>query len=183
MPKKTRLTPFSLNYFFFFFPLLLVTPETLPNHLFRQTNDQKWSRKLPKRTKKIFLFYNLFHIFPLLSRKKTKPLFYNLFHIFPLLAKPLTFSALCVTGNWKTSRENVPWKIFLFPFFFFFFFTFLHPTASRNRKNYHLPFFRNSDLKCPKMPLSALKFHILQITFFPRDSADTYTFPNTLRFS
>ena len=28
-------------------------------------------------------------------------------------------------------------------------------------------FFQNSDLKCPKMPLSALKFHFLQITFFP----------------
>ena len=58
-------------------------------------------------------------------------------------------------------------KNFSFFFFYFFFFTFLHPTAPRNRKNYHLPFFRNSDLKCPKMPLSALKFHILQITFFP----------------
>ena len=50
--------------------------------------------------------------------------------------------------------------------FFFFFFPFFHPTTPRNRKNYHLPFFRNSDLKCPKMPLTALKFHILQITFF-----------------
>ena len=51
--------------------------------------------------------------------------------------------------------------------FLFFFLIFLHPTAPRNRKNYHLPFFRISDFKCNKMPLSALKFHFLQITFFP----------------
>ena len=53
--------------------------------------------------------------------------------------------------------------------FFFFFFTFLHPTAPRNRENYHLPFFfRNSDLKCPKMPISALKFHFFyKLPFFP----------------
>ena len=51
--------------------------------------------------------------------------------------------------------------------FSFFFLTFFHPTAHRNPKK--LPFtffFRNCDLKCPKMPLSALKFHFLQITFF-----------------
>ena len=33
------------------------------------------------------------------------------------------------------------------------------------------------------MPLSALKFHFLQITFFCRDYADTYTYSHTLRFS
>ena len=33
------------------------------------------------------------------------------------------------------------------------------------------------------MKLSALKFHFLQITFFRRDYADTYTYPDTLRFS
>ena len=34
------------------------------------------------------------------------------------------------------------------------------------------------------MPISALKFHFLQITFFfRRDYADTYTYPHTLRFS
>ena len=130
--------------------LLLLTPETLPNHLFRQTNDQKSSKKLPKRTKINFLFFKIFHIFLLSLRKKTKP---------------LTFFTLFITGNRKTARENVPYKIFFSCSFFFL--LFLHPTAPRKRKNYHLPFFRNSDLKCPKMPLRALKFHILQITFFP----------------
>ena len=96
-------------------------------------------KKSPKKDKSKFsFFYKLFHIFLLPLRKKTKT---------------PTFSTLFVTGNRKTSRENVPLKIFLF--FFFFVFTFLRPTAPRNRKNYHLPFFRNSDLKCPKMPLSA----------------------------
>ena len=33
------------------------------------------------------------------------------------------------------------------------------------------------------MPLSALKFHFLQITFFRLDYADTYTYPHTYRFS
>ena len=62
--------------------------------------------------------------------------------------------------------------------------TFFHPTAHRNQKNYHLPFFRNSDLKCPKMPLSALKFSFFtNYLFFRRDYADTYTYPHTLRFS
>ena len=91
--EKTRLTPFSLITFFFS-QLLLVTPETLPNDLFRQTNDQKMVKKAPKKDKNKFsVFYNLFYIFPLPLRKKTKP---------------LTFSALCVTRNRKTSRKNVP---------------------------------------------------------------------------
>ena len=83
-------------------------------------------KKLPKREKKNFLFfYKLFDIFLLLLRKKSKP---------------LTFSALFVTGNRKTARENVPLQIFLF----------LHPTAPRNGKNYHLPFFSKLRLKVPK---------------------------------
>ena len=53
-------------------------------------NGQKTSRK---EEKNVFLFYNFFHIFPLPLRKKTKP---------------LTFSALFITGNRKTARENVP---------------------------------------------------------------------------
>ena len=108
-------------------------------------NGQKTSRK----EEKIFsFFYNFFHIFPLPLRKKTKP---------------LTFFPLFITGFRKTARENVVLKKF-----FFFYMTFLDPTAPRNRKNYHLPFFfRNSDLKCPNIPLSALKFHFLQITFVP----------------
>ena len=93
MPKNVPNT-FYLKLLFFPSLLLLLIPETLPNHLFRETNDQKRSKKLPKRTKIYFLFFfKLFHIFLLRLRKKTKP---------------LSFSALFVTGNKKTSRENVP---------------------------------------------------------------------------
>ena len=106
-------------------------------------------KKAPKKDKKKFSFFlHLFHIFPRQLRKKTKP---------------LTFSALLSPEIEKPQRKTSRTKFF----FYSFFLTFLHPTAPRNRKNYHLPFFRNSDLKCSKMPLSALKFHILQITFFP----------------
>ena len=120
MSKKRALHLFHKNAFLSSL-LLLLTPETLPNHLFRQTSDQKWSKNLPKGGKKFFpFFYNFFHIFPLPLRKKTKP---------------LTFFALFITGNRKTARENVLLKKI------FFFFTFFHPTTPRNRKNYHLPFF------------------------------------------
>ena len=54
-------------------------------------NGQKTSRKEEKIF--FFFFYIFFHIFPLPLRKKTKP---------------LTFSALFITGNRKTARENVP---------------------------------------------------------------------------
>ena len=122
MSKKRALHLF-LKITFFLSLLLLLTPEILPNHLFRQTNDQKWSKNLPKVGKFFFLFfYNLFHIFPLPLRKKTKPL--TFFHPF-------------ITGNRKTGRENVLLKKF---FSFFFFFFFFNPTALRNRENYHLPF-------------------------------------------
>ena len=131
MPKK-RAKHLFLKITFFSSLLLLLTPETLPNHLFRQSSDQKMVKKPPERRKKFFsFFYNFFHIFPLPLRKKTKP---------------LTFSALFIIGNRKTARENVPKKFF---FFFFFFFTFLHPTAPRNRENYHLPFFSKFRLKMP----------------------------------
>ena len=64
-------------------------------------NGQKTSRK----EEKIFsFFYNFFHIFPLPLRKKTKP---------------LTFSALFITGNRKTARENVLLKKFFFFFHIF----------------------------------------------------------------
>ena len=122
MSKKWALHLFLKITFF-----LLCTPSpyprTFPNNLFRQTNDQKWSKNLPKVENFFFLFfYNLFHIFPLPLRKKTKP---------------LTFFPLFITGNRKTGRENVLKKIF----FLFFFLTFFHPTAPRNLKNYHLLFF------------------------------------------
>ena len=44
-------------------------------------------------------------------------------------------------------------------------------------------FYSKFRLKVTKMPLSALKFHFLQITFFRREYAYTYTYPHTFRFS
>ena len=106
-------------------------------------------KKAPKKDKKKFsVFYNLFRISLSPYGKKQNHLLFPPF-LSPEIGKP----------EGKTSYEK-------FFFFLFFFFTFLHPTAPRDRKNYYLPFFRNSDFKCPKMPLSALKFHFLQITFF-----------------
>ena len=98
----------------------------------------------------IFFFKYLFHIFPLLWSQKQK-----LF----------TFSTLFNTTNRKTARKNVHEN-----FFFFYFFL---PTAPRYRKKLPLTFFfRNSEKKCSKIPLSALKFHFLQITFFPPSSRE-----------
>ena len=92
--SKTRLTPFFVKLLFFGSLLLLLTPETLPNHLFRKNQRPKMVKKDTKKYKnKISFFYNLFHIFPLPLRKKTKP---------------LIFSAVFVIGNRKTARENVP---------------------------------------------------------------------------
>ena len=67
-------------------------PRIFPNQLFRQINDQKWSKNLPQEEIFFSIFYNFFHIFPLPLRKKTKP---------------LTFFPLFITGNRKTGRENV----------------------------------------------------------------------------
>ena len=123
---KNALHTFFLKIPFFCSLHLLLTPETLPNHLFRQTNDQKCSKTYLKGGKNLFLsFYKLLHIFPLPLPKKTKP---------------LTFFPLFITGNRKSASENV---------FLFFFLTFFHPTAPRNRKNYHLPFFSKFRLKVP----------------------------------
>ena len=93
-----------------------------------------------------FFFYNLFYIFPLPLRKKTKT---------------LTFSALFITGNRTTAREKVPLKIFLF------FFLFLHPTTACNRKIYHLPFFSKFRLKVPKTAAKCAQVSFFQTTFSP----------------
>ena len=115
-------------------------------------------KKPPESRKKFFsFFYNLFHIFPLPLRKKTKP------H---------TFFPLFITGNRKTARENVLLKKFFFLFFFFFFSTL--PLFVIRKITTYL-FFRNSHLKCPKMPISVLKFHFLQITFFSAVITRTHT--------
>ena len=140
MPKKTRLHLF-LKITFFCSLLLLLTPETLLNHLFRQTNDQKWSKKLPKRTRINFLLFIIYFTFSL-SRygKKQNHLLFPLF-LSPEIGKP--------------QGKNVPYKIF---FSSFFFLLFLHPTAPRNRKNYQSPFFSKFRLKVPKTAAKRAQF-------------------------
>ena len=89
---------------------------------------------------------------------------YFLFSLSPYGKKqPLTFFPLFITGNRKTARENVLLKKIFF-FFFFLFFCILPLLGIGKVTTYF--FFQNSDLKCPKMPISALKFHFLQIFFF-----------------
>ena len=147
MPKQ-RAEHLFHKITFFSSLLLLLTPETLPNHLFRQTTDQKWSKKLAKGGKIFFPFFIFFFTFSLSPyRKKQNHLLFP-----PFLA--LEIEKL----QGKTSHKK---------FFFFFYLTFLDPTDPRNKKKITTYlFFRNFDLKCTKMPLSALKFHFLQITFF-----------------
>ena len=166
-------------------------PPWLREHIHLPTHTPSFRPIMPKkRTKHLFLKITFFflhsfslppkHFLIIFSGKQTtkngqesslkekkKVSFFLIFSHFP---SPITeknkttyFFRPFITGNRRTAKENVPYKIF----FSSFFLTFLRPTALRNRKNCHLPFFRNSDLKYPKMPLSALKFHILQITFFP----------------
>ena len=129
---KKRASHLFLKITFFCSLLLLLTPETLPNHLFRKTNDQKWSKNLPKRGKKFFFFlfinYFIFSLSPY-GKKQNHLLFFPF--LSPEIGKPQA----------KTSfKKN---------FFVFFFLTFFHPTAPRNRKNYHLPFISKFRLKVP----------------------------------
>ena len=64
-------------------------------------------KKAPKKNKNKFSFFFIIYLtFSLSSHGKKK--------------KPDTFSALFVTGNTKTARENVPLKMFLFFFFLLF---------------------------------------------------------------
>ena len=132
MSKKRALHLF-LKITFFPSLLLLLTPETLPNHLFRQTSDQKWSKNLPKGGKDFLLFLIFFFTCSLspYGNEQNHLLF------------PSFLSSETEKPQGKTSHQ----KYF---FFFFFFFTFLHPTAPRNRENYHLPFFWKFRLKVPK---------------------------------
>ena len=123
-----------------------------PKHfliIFSGKQTTKTGQKSPLKEKKNFLFFkNLFHIFPLQLRRKTKP---------------FTFSALLSPEIEKPQRKTSRTKFF-FPLFFGLFCTL--PLLVIGKIATYL-FSRNSDLKYPKMALSALKFHILQITFFP----------------
>ena len=70
----------------------------------------------------------------------------------------------------KTSHK----KFFFFFFFFFLFCTL--PLLVIGKITTYL-FFRNSDLKCPKMPINALKFFFFtNYLFFRRDYANTAVF-------
>ena len=148
MCKKCALHLFLKITFF-----LLSTPSPYPrnnfNHLFRQTNHQK-KLKVPKEEKQIFCILILYFTFSFSPYgKKQNHLLFSPF-LSPEIGKP----------QGKTSFK----KIFFFFFFFGLFFTL--PLLVIGKITTYL-FFRNFDLKCPKMPLSALKFHFLQITFFP----------------
>ena len=89
-------------------------------------NGQKTSRK---EENFFFLFFISFFTFSLSSygNKQNHLLF------------PPFLSSEIEKPQEKTSHKKF--------FFFFFFFTFLHPTALRNRKNYHIPFFSKFRLK------------------------------------
>ena len=54
-----------------------------------------------------------------------------------------------------------------FSFFFFLLFSILPLLVIE--KITTILFFRNSDFKCPKMALSALKFQFYKLPFFPND--------------
>ena len=92
MSKKRALHLF-LKITFFCSLLLLLTPETLPNHLFRQTNHLKKLKSSLKK-KKNFLFFIIFFTFSLSPYGKKQ--------------NHLLFFALFITGNRKTAREKVP---------------------------------------------------------------------------
>ena len=87
MSKKRALHLF-LKITFFLSLLLLLTPEILPNHLFRQTNDQKWSKNLPKLGKIFFLFFIIYFTLSLSSYgKKQNHLLFSPF-LSPEIGKP-----------------------------------------------------------------------------------------------
>ena len=123
-------------------------------------------KKLPKGEKIFSFFLNFFHIFPLPLRKKTKP---------------LTFSALFITGNRKTASDNVPSKIFFSSFFFLLFCTL--PLLVIGKITTFL-FFSKFRLKVPKTDAKSAQVSFFSnYLFSPRDYANTYTYPYTLRFS
>ena len=121
MSKKRALNLF-LKITLFSSLLLLLTPETLPYHLFRQTSDQKWSKNLSKGRQFFFPFFIIFFTFSLspYGKKQNHLLF------------PPFLSLEIEKLQGKTSHKK---------FFFFFYLTFSDPTAPRYQKNYHLPFF------------------------------------------
>ena len=121
-------------------------------------------KKPPKRRKSFFLFFIVYFTFSLCPYVNKQN------H----LLLPSFLSSEIEKPQGKMSHKKF--------FFLFFFTTFLHPTALRNRQNYHVPFFRNSALKCPKIPISAPKFHFLQITSFSAVITRTHHLPTHTPF-
>ena len=118
-----------------------------------------------KDKNKFSFFYKLFHIFPLPLRKKTKP---------------LTFSALFDTENRKTARENVPSKFFFSCFSLLFC---IVPLLVIGKITTFL-FFSKFRFKVPKTDAKGAQVSFFSnYLFSPRDYANTYTYPHTLRFS
>ena len=74
MCKKRALHLF-LKITFFCSLLLFLTPETLPNHLFRQTNHQKLLKSSLKE-KNIFFFFIIYFAFPFPLTEKNKTTYF-----------------------------------------------------------------------------------------------------------
>ena len=85
----------------------------------------------------------------------------------------LLFSPFFITGSTKSGKENVSLK----NFFSSSFLTFLDPTAPRNRKNDHLPFFSNFRLKVPKTAAKGAQVPFFSHYLFSPVIMRTYT-PN-----
>ena len=134
-----------MKLLFFCSLILLLTPKNFLI-IFSGKFPTKISEKAPWRGKIIFVLKNFYFTFSLSSDRKSEN--YLLFPPFliPQIGKP----------HGKTSMK-----------IFFFFFTFFSLPLLVMEKITTYLFFRNSEKKCSKIPLSALKFHFLQITFFP----------------
>ena len=108
---KKRAVHLFLKIVFFCSLLLLLTPETLPNLLFRQTSDQKWSKSSLKE-KNFFFFFIIYFTFSLspYGKKQNHLLF------------PPFLSSEIEKPQVKTSHKKF--------FSFFFFFNFFSPYCS-----------------------------------------------------
>ena len=87
MSKKRALHLF-LKITFFCSVLLLLTPETLPNHLFRQTNHQKKLKSSLKEKKKFSFFFIIYFTFSLSPYGKKQNHLLFLPFLSPEIGKP-----------------------------------------------------------------------------------------------
>ena len=101
--SKKRSLHLFVKITFFCSVLLLLTPETLPNHLFRQTNYQKYLKSSLKEKKKFSFFFIIYFKFSLSPYGKKNHLLF-----------PPFLSLEIEKPQGKTSHKK----------FFFFFFDF-----------------------------------------------------------